>query len=738
MLRRMMAGRRCSGRVIALSPAVRANRLAAWLLAAAIAAGGAIGVAEAAGPRTTAPVAQPSAPRVRVQLVSEVGAIEPGATFWVGLRQQIAPGWHTYWSNPGDSGEAATIEWALPAGFEAGPLAWPHPHRIPVGPVMSYGYSDEVVLPVPITASPGLPRGRLVTLRGLARWLVCEKICIPEESPIALTLPVASARPDPGGARLIASARRDVPQPSPWAASFSATPEMVTLTIAATGLAADRIAEVWFYPSRWGAIAHAAPQEARIDERGITLRAARGPLPEAVDAPIDGVLVVTERLDQGTASQAFALRAVREGDLIRAGSSASGTVSLPRALALALAGGLVLNLMPCVLPVLSVKALSLIRHASAPAATVRRHGLAYTAGVLASFGVVAGALLALRAGGEQIGWGFQLQSPLFVTALAYVLFVMALSLSGIVVIGGGLAGAGHAVATRSGYAGSFFTGALATVAATPCTAPFMAVALGFAVTQPWTTALLVFETLGLGLALPYLLVTMVPAWRRLLPRPGAWMERLKQVLAVPLYASVAWLVWVVSQQVEPWGMAAVLAGLVLVGFAAWLHQVSRTASARWRPLAAATVTLAAVGSIGLGALVGIGTPSTGPPAAETAGVLWEPFSPARLADLRAQGKPVFVNFTAAWCITCLVNERVALRSPAVAEAFARKDVVYLKADWTNRDPQIARVLGSFGRTGVPLYLLYPPPGAGRAPAGEPTMLPQILSEGTIIEAIDKI
>jgi thiol:disulfide interchange protein DsbD len=391
--------------------------------------------------------------------------------------------------------------------------------------------------------------------------------------------------------------------------------------------------------------------------------------------------------------------------------------------------------MPCVLPVLSVKALGLIQHATGSTSAMRRHGFAYAAGVLLSSAAVAGTLLALRAGGERIGWGFQLQSPLVVTLLAYLLFAMALALSGVFVIDGRLTGMGQSLAGRSGYSGSFFTGALAAVAATPCTAPFMGTAVGFAVTQPWTTGLLVFEALGLGLALPYLLLTMIPAWRRFLPRPGAWMKRLEELLAFPLYASVAWLVWVLSQQAGPTAVAAALAGLVLIGLAAWLYQASRHARAAWRRAGLTAVAALVVGAVALGPLAGTAparAPVTAPGGRE------EAFSPRRLAELRAQGRPVFVNVTAAWCITCLVNERVALRSDAVAEAFAKKGVVVLKADWTSRDAVIAEMLGSFGRSGVPLYLLYAPAAAGGSPARAPVVLPQILTEGAVIDAVNKI
>jgi thiol:disulfide interchange protein/DsbC/DsbD-like thiol-disulfide interchange protein len=668
------------------------------------------------------------APKVTVALLGEHAAIEPGAPLWVGLRQQIAPGWHTYWRNPGDSGEPPTIAWSLPAGWTAGPIVWPQPERVPVGPLMSYGYTGEVVLLTRLAAPADLPAGTEVTLRGRASWLVCEKVCIPEEADVALTLPVARGRPAAApAAPAIERARRAVPAPSPWPATLRATPETVTVSVAAPSLAADRIAEVWLFPDRWGVIDHAAPQEVTIDGRGITLRAARGSLPDGPATDLSGVLVIRERLDQGTVSQAFEIRATAAGH--PAGRVESR--SLLAAVGLALAGGLILNLMPCVLPVLSVKAIALLAHADASRRALRLHGLAYAAGVLACFGVLAGVLIGLRAGGAELGWGFQLQSTLFVTALAYLFFTLALGLSGLLTIGSRLTGLGHGLAARPGYLGSFFTGALATVAATPCTAPFMGVALGYAFTQPPAVALVVFEALGLGLALPFLALSLAPAWRRLLPRPGPWMARLEQALAFPLYATVAWLVWVVSRQAGPDGVAPVLAGLLLIGLAAWLHHGSRGAAPRWRRAASLGALACVAGALALGPLAASSPPAS--PAEASGPVRSEPFTPKRLGELRAQGTPVFVNFTAAWCITCLVNERVALHSPAVADAFARKGVAYLKADWTSKSPEIAAVLESFGRSGVPLYVVY-----GRAGALEPRVLPQVLSEGAVIEAVESL
>jgi len=672
-------------------------------------------------------------PLVRVDLIAETVGIAPGGAVWVGIRQRIAPGWHTYWINPGDSGEALTIEWALPAGFTAEPIVWPHPERIPVGPAMSHGYTGETVLLVRVTAPHDLTPGRDVILRGHAAWLVCEKICIPEEGDVTLTLPVVASPAAPGaGAAEIARARRAVPVASPWAAWVAASAERVVLTVAAPGLAADRIADMWFYPAQWGLIEYAAPQEAQVDARGLTLTMARGPLAGAVESPVDGVLVLKERLEGQIVSQAFAIQTGRPSALVAA--APRPPLSVTAAIGLAFLGGLLLNLMPCVLPVLSIKALGLVQQADAAPRITRRHGLAHTAGVLACFLALAAALIALRAGGAGLGWGFQLQSPLIVAALAYLFFVLALALSGVLVLGGRLGGLGGSLAARPGYAGSFWSGALVAVAASPCTAPFMGVATGFALTRPPAIALAVFGALGLGLAAPYLALSAMPAWRRLLPRPGPWMRWLERALAVPLYATVAWLLWVLREQAGERGAAAVVTGLILIALAAWALRVARGGAPARRRLAAAASLAGAVLAVALGALV-LGAPAPTPDAAAADGAIrWEPWSPARVTEARAAGRPVFVNFTAAWCITCLVNERVALRSPDVAAAFARKQVVYLKADWTSRSAEIAAALEGFGRSGVPLYVLYPP--AARAAA--PIMLPPILSERIVVDAVNGI
>ncbi len=674
-------------------------------------------------------------PRVRIELVSEVEGVRPGTPFWVALRQTISPGWHTYWKNPGDSGEPTTLDWTLPSGTSAGEIAWPPPERIRVGPAMSYGYTGEVLLPVRITPPATLAPGDSFRLQVAAAWLVCEKECIPEEATVSRTLPVTAGSPpaDPRWGPAIAGVRAALPQPIPWPVTVTASTDTVTIRIAATGLRSTRITEAWFYPLDWGLIEYAAEQETSVSAEGLTLRVARGPLPEAGERPVEGVLAITEQLDGGPVRQTFSVRAQPP----TASSGAAEPVSwgrFLRALGLALAGGLALNVMPCVLPVLSVKVLALAGHAGGSRAVRAAHGFAYTAGVLVAFGLVAGTLLGLRTGGELVGWGFQLQSPVFVTLLADLLFVMGLTLSGVVTLGSRLAGAGSGLAGRGGYPGSFFTGALATVVATPCTAPFMATAVGYALVQPAPVAFAVFLALGLGFALPYLALSLAPGWARLLPRPGAWMERLKQFLAFPLYASVAWLVWVLSQQVGPTGLAACLASLVLLALGAWLYEASRHGAGLWRRLGRPAAIASSIAALGLATFTAAPTASSG--ARTPTDPSWEPYTAARLAELRGRGIPVFVNVTAAWCITCLVNERVALRSPEVTARLAQKGVASLKADWTNRDPAIAQVLASFQRSGVPLYVLYPGAKTGAANSHGPRVLPQVLTEGIVLEALE--
>ncbi len=454
-----------------------------------------------------------------------------------------------------------------------------------------------------------------------------------------------------------------------------------------------------------------------------------------------GTLVLTENTADGSVRQAFDLSAKLDPAFVPAatGSLANAVgaeqLSLLQALAFALLGGLILNLMPCVFPVLAMKAAAFARLAGHARSEMRRDGLAYTAGVLVSFAAMAGVLIALRSTVGEVSWGFQFQSPVFSLLIAYLFFVVGLNLSGVFEVGNRLAGVGQGLVSRGGTTGAFFTGVLAVIVATPCTAPFMAAALGFALSQPAPATVAVLLAMGLGLALPYLALSMTPALQRLMPRPGPWMDRLRQFLAFPMYASAVWMIWVLTQQTGADGVLYALGGMILIAFAIWLLRLGSGASAgTWarRGLAAAAVLLAFAATLKLDDSPATAASASGGPNAGVSFEGWERFSRARMAEAVAAGKPVFVDFTAAWCITCLVNERVALEVPAVRRAFEQAGVVKLKGDWTNRDAEISGVLKELGRAGVPLYLFWAP-GADR-----PKILPQVLTEQLILSELSSI
>jgi thiol:disulfide interchange protein len=677
--------------------------------------------------------APPMSELVQADLIAEPIAVAPGQPFWVGIRLRIKEHWHVYWRNPGDSGEAVAIDWILPPGFTADPIVWPTPSRIPVAHLMNFGYERETVLLTRVTPPATIAAGAPLDLKAHVTWLVCEKECIPGETRLALTLPAtgpgASPRLDPRTAAAFAAARAALPQPAPWPARMDVGPEWLTLNVGAQGLKADAIRSAFFFPHAETLIQHAAPQQLQATADGLTLRIQRSALSTTPPTDAGGVLVIESASGASPARQAFALASVGIVQAAAPAHAAASLAAILQAAILALLGGIILNLMPCVFPVLSIKVLGLIELSGGSRPDVRRHGLAYTAGVLAAFTALGAALIGLRAAGTEVGWGFQLQSPVTVAVLAYVLFAMGLSLSGVFYLGGSLQGVASRLTRHSGLAGSFSTGVLAAVVATPCTAPFMATAVGFALTQPPAIALAVILALGLGLALPFLLLTLAPHLIARLPRPGAWMETLKQLLAFPVYATVAWLVWVLTQQVGSVGLLAALIGFVLIGLAAWSFNVAQTAAPWARRLALGTVAVSLIAAAAAIAGLDHAGPANAPQTASAANS--ERFTPQRLAELLAADRPVFVNMTAAWCITCLVNEHAALSNPAVKAAFAARGIAYLKGDWTSRNPDITRVLEKHGRSGVPLYLLY----AGGA---APVVLPQVLTPAIVLGELDRI
>ncbi len=683
---------------------------------------------------------QPHHRHVTVGLIAGQSAAVPGKTLTVALRERMEPGWHTYWTNPGDLGEPTSIEWALQDGVKAGPVLWPLPHVIAVGPLVEYGYDDEVLLLTEIDV-PANAAGSL-TLAAKVSYLVCKDICVPEEAQVELTLPIANEAAPSEFAGEIAKAKAALPVPLPGTATYAANPGKgaLRLTVTAEPGLFEGAGDARFFPLTWGAVSNPAAQPRTIRGGELLLDLQQGDTKET-PAKLEGVLVLTKGGADG-ARTGYTVSAARGPDSASAGglfdhtdaagqvnsgndAAAAGGVSGNAGIAVffAFLGGLILNLMPCVFPVLALKALGFAKAADGGH---RQQGIAYLGGVLASFAALALLIAVLRQGTAALGWGFQFQSPAFVLALALLFFLMGLSLSGVVSFGGGLMSAGDNLSRKPGNAGYFFTGVLAALAATPCTAPFMGAAIGFAMTQSTLVLVAVMLGLGLGFAAPVVALSMSPAMQKILPKPGAWMETLKQVLAFPLYATAAWLVWVLSIQTGSDGVMAAALGMVGVGFSAWLADKTSSSSLPVKLLAPAL----GAAAVALGLMLAMTAQTENAAAGAEASVLKEePFTQARLDELKARGRPVFVNLTAAWCITCKVNERMALRSGEVARAFQAAGITYLKGDWTKANPEITALLEHFGRAGVPLYLFYPGHGAG------PRVLPQILTASLVLDEI---
>lgn len=677
--------------------------------------------------QTGEPVARVDNPQTLTEVFIERAGTRPGEPLALAVRFTPAEGWHTYWENYGDSGKAPWFEWRLPQGWQVtGPL-YPVPEQIPVGPLMNYGYHAPQTLLFSLVPPTDAEAGRF-PVGFFSEWLICEEICIPETGEFDFGVAISEAASPPLAPDVFSAARAALPNPVPWQTSARMSEQAFEIALAMPAEDAALVTDARYFPLEDGLLDYAGPQAMRRGAEGLVLTVARPGYAPAMERA-SGVVVIENAAGQ---REGFEVAADIVSDPSVSAAGGDGTVvglTLWKAALFALFGGVLLNLMPCVFPVLSLKAFGLIRAHGAGEAAARRDGLAYTAGIIASFLALAGLFLALRGAGAQIGWGFQLQAPAVIAGLALLLFLIGLNLVGMFNLGARFAGIGQGLTEKKGASGSFFTGVLATVVATPCTAPFMAAALGYAVFQPAPAALTVFFALGLGLALPYLLIAFLPAVRRLLPRPGAWMETFRQFLAFPMFLTAAWLLWVLAQQAGPDAVALALAAMIAAAFVIWLWQRSTRFGAMGRASVAAVALAVSfmVAHAGEEILrVGAGGGSTAAPAGgfETAlGV--ESWSRERVATLRAEGRPVFVYFTAAWCITCKVNERVALADADVIRAVETARVAVLKGDWTNQDADIATTLARYGRNGVPLYLYYP------AGAAEPEILPQVLLPETL-------
>lgn len=688
-----------------------------------------------AAPFAAGAAAPPEEPKVRIDLVAGASAAAPGASIPLLLRQSIAPGWHTYWINPGDSGDSPDLQFALPPGASAGPLAFPWPRRLPYGPLMNFGYEDEVLMPFSLTLADDFA-GYEVVLEVSGALLVCADICIPQAVAASLRLPVGEGAPEPSAASLFEEARARLPVPLQAAADYQLADGMIHARVMLPMAAGHRIASIAYFPFTRHLVKSAAEQGFAVDEEGLSLRLVPG-YDFRPGADLSGVLVVREAVGDGIESAyelqlpaAITAAAPSGMTLLPTPPTAAATgmtllaskptaavpagMNLAIALAFAFMGGLILNLMPCVFPVLSIKILSLV--GGVGKGSMRLHGWVYAAGVVASFLALALALILLRLSGETLGWGFQLQSPLIVALLAYLFVLIGLNLFGVFEVGTSVMSLGSGAGGKPGsLAASFGTGVLATTVAAPCTAPFMGAALGYALTQPPLLGLAVFASLGAGMAAPYLALCHAPALVRRLPRPGAWMESVKQFLAFPMLASALWLLWVLGHQTGPNGMAQALTGALLLALAVWLFS--------WNWLAKAMALLLCASALYLAASLAPSQPSATTPSSAA-----QTYSAAALAAAREQGA-VLVNFTAAWCITCKVNELNALSSAAFHAALKRHQVTYLKADWTSEDPTITKALQAQGRSGVPLYLYYAPG------APQPEVLPQLLTESLVLRTL---
>jgi thiol:disulfide interchange protein len=671
------------------------------------------------------PVAGPvRAQHLTVELLPLESAIQPGGQGTIGLHFVLDKGWHVYWVNAGDSGEPPSIRWTLPAGITAGAMQFPAPRRLPLGPLMDFGYEDEVLFPIALSAASTVQAPSTTQLTARVNWLVCREVCIPGKADLAVSIQVAAlAGPtDPTRQALFDRFRSRLPQPLPATshAVFGTTPSGFALAV--TGHPA---AGAEFFPLDQNQILNAAPQPVQTVDGGFEISIKKDENLKTPLSQLNGVVLLAD----GTAYEVHAAA----GTLPQAAGSA-GFLRFLRYVGLAFVGGIILNLMPCVFPVLFIKGLSLVEASRHEHSRVRAHGLVYTLGILVSFWAVVALLLGLRAGGRQLGWGFQFQSPGFIAVMALLLFFLGLSLAGMFEIGLTVTNTGSSLASRGGYGGSFFTGVLAMVVATPCTAPFMGAAIGFALAQNALVAFAVFTALALGLAAPYVLLTFYPTWMRHLPRPGAWMEVLKQATAAPIFATVIWLVWLFASTAGVDALTALLAAFLLLAIAGWI--LGRWPARRVPSVFAVSVIVLAIATP-LYALwkfpaadtTTAGTRTHGGGGANQAG--WQPYTRAAIEQYRAQGRPVFVDFTAKWCLSCQVNERAVLNRADVRMRLHDSGIVLVRADWTRHDEEIGSALSDLGRSGVPTYVFYLP--------GQPALiLPEVLTPGVVFSALDQV
>ena len=642
----------------------------------------------------------------RIELLIASNSIEPGDELLVGFKFSLSPGWHTYWVNPGDAGEGGSIKWNLPRDVKASKILWPGPERIPVEPLMTFGYENEVVLLTKIYTSKNtdIP----LTLNALVSWYTCKEICIPQEAEVSIPIKLGFKSPSSSN-KLLKQTLENVPTP------FKGTYRVQSLddSYIIQGQFEDnkQYDSIYFFPRFYGLTDYVESQLYEKNKDSFSLQVQPSGL-KIEHESFEGVLA-TEK--DGRLSY-FEINHSLSSD------NSSQEFSVLTLIIFAFFGGLILNVMPCVFPILSIKILRFVEQSENSSYKTFKQGCLFSVGVIVSFLLIAALLISLKSGGESIGWGYQLQSPIVVSLLFYLFIVMGYIFMSNIIIGSSLARLSLISSSKGDSLESFLTGVLAVIVASPCTAPFMGSAIGFALLQPSFYSILIFLGLGIGFSLPYLVLSAKPSLLSFLPKPGQWMETFKQFMAFPMWASALWLLWVLSGQVDSQEIIQVLLGALIITIGLWLLEKNKSESNWVKWMIRLPFVLLLIFALWL-------VPTTYSDSDETQDQL--AYTPQLLEDLREENNLVFLNFTADWCITCKVNEAVALKTSEVSKVLAEKNITYLEADWTRKDPIISETLEQYGRTGLPLYLLFPS-------EGDPLILPEILTEDILLSYLNEV
>ena len=642
-----------------------------------------------------------------ITLLSDTYSIQPGENFLVGIKFELEKDWHTYWKNPGDAGEGANIEWILPEGLKASKILWPGPERIPVEPLMTFGYNNEVVLLTELTAAQALIFP--LKIKANVNWFTCKDICIPQEGVVDLVLNKGNSFPSIDSKEINRYLKK---VPTQFSQNYRVEQLDNKYFLQADINDGKHFQSMYFFPNEYGLTGYTEEQvyEKNLNSFILELEVSKANLKPKI---FEGVIEASNDEGKFYFEISYPLSSIESDE----------SQSIILLVVFAFIGGLILNIMPCVFPILSIKILRFVEHSENSSTQTYKFGLFYALGVILSFLLIAVALLALKASGENIGWGFQLQYPLVISILFYLFIALGYMFMSNIVFGSQLGQLSLAAQVKNESLESFLTGVLAVVVASPCTAPFMGSAVGFAILQPSVNSILIFLSLGIGFALPYLILSIKPSLLSFLPKPGAWMETFKQFMAFPMWASALWLLWVLSGQVDLDTVILVLIGGLLISLSLWLMEknTSERISIKW------LVRLSAI-LIFIVSLLILPTSYSYKTSQNSENLS---YTEDLLNEFRDTNELIFLNFTADWCITCKVNERVALNSSEVKELIKKKNIKYIEADWTRKNEDIAKKLEEFGRSGVPLYLLYPS-------KGDPIILPEILTEDILLKYLNEI